>query len=92
MSCKQFSRELILQVKNGESEVSKYAFRGEFEESAIRQYIIDYFNGDLKPYYKSEDPYPERDGNVKVLVGSEFEEFVYNPNVNVLVEFVVPVS
>ena len=92
MSCKQFSRELILQVKNGESEVSKYAFRGEFEESAIRQYIVDYFNGDLKPYYKSEDPYPKRDGNVKVLVGSEFEEFVYNPNVNVLVEFVVPVG
>lgn len=29
---------------------------------------------------------------MKILVGKDFEEFVYNPNVNVLVEFVVPVS
>lgn len=80
-----------VQVKNGDNEVSKYAFRGEFEESAIREYIKAYFDGTLEPYYKSEEPYAERDGNVKVLVGKDFEEYVYNPNKNVLVEFVASV-
>ena len=78
-------------MKNGEHEVSKFAFRGWFEEEPIRDYIETYFRGDLKPYFKSEPVYKERDGNVKVLVHDDFDAFVYDPNVNVLVEFVTNV-
>ena len=78
-------------VMNGDSQVSKYAFRGLFEEETIRDYIKSYFDGTLEPYFKSEEPYTERDGNVKVLVRSDFDEYVFNPNMNVLVEFVVSV-
>ena len=79
-------------MKSGESEVSKYAFRGEFEDAAIREYIEQYFRGELKPYIKSEEPYKERDGNVKVLVAKDYSEFVFNEKVNVLVEYVVSVG
>lgn len=51
-----------------------------------------FFRGELKPYIRSEAPRAERDGNVKVLVGSDYEAFVSDPNVNVLVEYVVPVG
>ena len=80
------------QVNSGESEVSKYAFRGAFEESAVREYIEMFFRGELKPYIRSEEPRKEREGNVKVLVGSDYEAFVNDPNVNVLVEYVLPVG
>lgn len=78
-------------MKSGENEVSKYAFRGEFEDGAIREYIESYFRGELKPYIKSEDPYKERDGNVKVLVATDYADFVFDEKVNVLVEYVVSV-
>ena len=48
-------------MKNGEHEVSKFAFRGSFEEEPIRDYIETYFRGDLKPYFKSERVRPERE-------------------------------
>ena len=79
-------------MNSGESEVSKYAFRGAFEESAVREYIEMFFRGELKPYIRSEEPRKEREGNVKVLVGSDYEAFVNDPNVNVLVEYVLPVG
>lgn len=79
-------------MNSGENEVSKYAFRGVFEESALREYIEMFFRGELKPYIRSEASYAKRDGNVKVLVGNDYEAFVSDPNVNVLVEYVVPVG
>lgn len=79
------------QVKNGEQDVSKFAFRGAFEESEVRNYIESYFHGDLKPYFKSEPIYKEREGNVRILVHDDFEKVVYDPSVNVLVEFVTNV-
>ena len=80
------------QVKNGENDVSKFAFRGAFEDAAVREYIESYFRGDLKPYFKSEPIYKEREGNVRILVHDDFEQVVYDPTVNVLVEFVTNVG
>ena len=79
-------------VRNGDNEVSKYSFKGAFEEAPIREYIEKFFREELEPFVRSEEPYPERDGNVKVLVASDFESFVYDRKVNVLVEFVVDVG
>ena len=78
-------------ARNGDNEVSKYSFKGVFEEKPIREYIEKFFREELEPFVRSEEPYPERDRNVKVLVASDFEQFVYDRKVNVLVEFVVDV-
>ena len=80
----------IYLVQNGEGSGSKFLFKGEPTSDSIREFIEQYYRNELTPFLKSEEPYPKRDGYVKVLVGSEFESFVYNPNVNVFVEFVVP--
>lgn len=85
------SLEFHPQVKNGENDVSKFAFRGAFEDAAVREYIESYFRGDLKPYFKSEPIYKEREGDVRILVHDDFEQVVYDPTVNVLVEFVTNV-
>ena len=66
-------------------------FKGELTDDSIREFIEQYYRNELTPFLKSEEPYSKRDGYVKVLVGSEFDSFVYDPNVNVFVEFVVPV-
>lgn len=51
-----------------------------------------YFSGDLTPYVHSQ-PRPRRnDGPVTIVVGSTFQEIVFNPKADVLVEFYVPWS
>ena len=79
-------------IRSGESERIKFQFNGEFTESAIREFVEKYFRDELAPFILSEDPYTERDGSIRVLVGSEFESVVFDPKVNVFVEFVVNVG
>ena len=51
-----------------------------------------YFSGDLTPHVHSQ-PRPRRnDGPVTVVVGSTFQEIVFNPKADVLVEFYAPWS
>lgn len=79
------------QIQNGD-ENKKFAFDGELTDASIRDFLERYYRNELPAYIKSEKPYDRRDGHVKVLVGSDFEKVAFDPNVNVMVEFVVPVG
>ena len=79
------------QIQNGE-ENRKYAFDGELTDASIRDFLERYYRNELTPYIKSEKPFDKRDGHVRLLVGSDFEKVAFDPNVNVMVEFVVPVG
>lgn len=52
--------------------------------------LQDYFAGDLTPHVHSQ-PKPRRnDGPVTIVVGSTFQEIVFNPKADVLIEFYSP--
>ena len=80
-----------LKIQNGD-ESRKFAFDGELTDASIRDFIERFYRNELSLYVKSEKPYEQRDGHVKVLVGSDFEKVAFDPNVNVMVEFIVPVG
>jgi len=57
---------------------------------AIREFVDQYVNGDVKPSIKSE-PVPEKnDEPVKVIVADEFEKMVMDKDKDVLIEFYAP--
>ena len=69
----------------------KYVFHGEYQFDEIEKFYQEVLDGQVYPYYKSEPVYEHLDGFVKVLVSKDFDEVVFDPYKNVLVEFVVPV-
>ncbi|KAJ7384503.1 Protein disulfide-isomerase A3 [Desmophyllum pertusum] len=58
---------------------SKYVMKKDFSVDNFKAFLNEYFDGELKPYIKSE-PVPENnDGPVKVVVGETFDEIVNDP-------------
>ena len=68
----------------------KYVYYGEFEREGMLNFVKEAQEGILYPFYRSEQIHEHLDGFVKVLVTREFDDIVYDPMKNVLVEFVVP--
>jgi protein disulfide-isomerase A1 len=71
--------------------LKKYKYEGELTVDAIAEFTGKWKDGQLKPSLKSEpipsDPF---DGSVRVLVGKNFAEVVYDTTKDVFVEFYAP--
>jgi len=64
---------------------------GDLEEENIRLFVEDFKAGKLAPHLKSQELPADWDAKpVKVLVGSNFEEVVYDVTKDVFVEFYAP--
>lgn len=74
-----------------DAEVLKYTLSGEITADSLVNFYEDFKAGKVKPTFKSA-PVPANplDGNVRVLVGLNFEEVVYDDTKDVLVEFYAP--
>ncbi|XP_043703594.1 protein disulfide isomerase-like 1-4 [Telopea speciosissima] len=74
----------------GNEDAKKYVFDGELTLDRIKAFAEDFLDDKLKPFYKS-DPIPEsNDGNVKIVVGNNFDEIVLDESKDVLLEIFAP--
>jgi protein disulfide-isomerase A1 len=72
-------------------ELKKYRLQGEVTLENLRNFVKDWKNKKIEAYLKSEDvPSSPFDGNVRVLVGKNFEEVVFDKSKDVFVEFYAP--
>jgi len=70
--------------------MEKYKFEGAIEKKEIIEFLKQYFNGNLKPSYKSQELRVDNSKAVKTLVGNNFNDIVYDESKNVLVYFHKP--
>ncbi|MBA0644476.1 hypothetical protein Goklo_028631 [Gossypium klotzschianum] len=74
----------------GNDDARKFVFDGEVTLDKIKAFGEDFLEDRLKPFYKSE-PIPEtNDGDVKVVVGNNFDEIVLDESKDVLLEIYAP--
>ncbi|GMI97009.1 PROTEIN DISULFIDE ISOMERASE 2, ARABIDOPSIS THALIANA PROTEIN DISULFIDE ISOMERASE 2, PDI-like 1-4 [Hibiscus trionum] len=74
----------------GNEDSRKFFFDGELTVDKIKAFGEDFLEEKLKPFYKS-DPIPEtNDGDVKIVVGNNFDEIVLDESKDVLLEIYAP--
>ncbi|THU43877.1 hypothetical protein C4D60_Mb02t01450 [Musa balbisiana] len=74
----------------GHEDAKKFMLDGEVTLDNIKKFAEDFLAGKLKPFYKS-DPIPDtNDGDVKIVVGNNFEEIVLDESKDVLLEIYAP--
>lgn len=74
----------------GNDDAKKYTLDGEVAFEKIKAFAADFLEEKLKPFYKS-DPIPEtNDGDVKIVVGNNFDEIVLDESKDVLLEIYAP--
>ncbi|KAG2311098.1 hypothetical protein Bca52824_022655 [Brassica carinata] len=74
----------------GNEDPKKHYFDGEIKSDKIKTFGEDFLSDKLKPFYKS-DPIPEKnDGDVKIVVGDNFDEIVLDESKDVLLEVYAP--
>uniref|UniRef100_A0A5B7AU23 Protein disulfide-isomerase n=1 Tax=Davidia involucrata TaxID=16924 RepID=A0A5B7AU23_DAVIN len=74
----------------GNDDPRKYVLDGEVTLDKIKAFGEDFLEDKLKPFYKS-DPVPEtNDGDVKIVVGNNFDEIVLDESKDVLLEIYAP--
>lgn len=74
----------------GNDDARKFVLNGEVTLEKIKAFGEDFLEDKLKPFYKS-DPIPEtNDGDVKVVVGNNFDEIVLDESKDVLLEIYAP--
>lgn len=72
-------------------DIAKFTLREEISVDSMVAFAGQWKNKELKKEFKSaEVPAEPYDGNVRVLVGKNFEEVVYQDEKDVLVEFYAP--
>ncbi|CAE6076298.1 unnamed protein product [Arabidopsis arenosa] len=77
-------------VYTGNEDMRKFILDGELTVKNIKTLAEDFLADKLKPFYKS-DPLPENnDGDVKVIVGNNFDEIVLDESKDVLLEIYAP--
>ncbi|KAG5386113.1 hypothetical protein IGI04_037583 [Brassica rapa subsp. trilocularis] len=77
-------------VYTGNEDMRKFILDGELTVNNIKTLAEDFLADKLKPFYKS-DPVPEtNDGDVKIIVGNNFDEIVLDESKDVLLECYVP--
>ncbi|CAF0757481.1 unnamed protein product [Rotaria sp. Silwood1] len=67
----------------------KYKMLEDFTFELLEDFARKVVNDDLEPYIKSQ-PIPEQTGDVKVVVGKNFNEIVNDKSKDVLIEFYAP--
>ncbi|GAA0169647.1 chaperone [Lithospermum erythrorhizon] len=74
----------------GNEDSRKFLMDGEISLTNIKSFAEKFLEDNLKPFYKS-DPIPEtNEGDVKVVVGNNFDEIVLNESKDVLLEIYAP--
>ncbi|KAI1889029.1 hypothetical protein AGOR_G00174850 [Albula goreensis] len=69
----------------------KYAMEPEeFDSDVLREFVMGFKKGKLKPIIKSQPMPKSNKGAVKVVVGKTFEEIVMDTKKDVLIEFYAP--
>nr|XP_003222269.1 PREDICTED: protein disulfide-isomerase A4 [Anolis carolinensis] len=69
----------------------KYAMEPEeFDSDVLRQFVLSFKKGKLKPIVKSQPVPKNNKGPVKIVVGKTFESIVMDPKKDVLIEFYAP--
>ncbi|KAF8101926.1 hypothetical protein N665_0201s0229 [Sinapis alba] len=77
-------------VYTGNEDMRKFILDGEMTVNNIKTLAEDFLADKLKPFYKS-DPVPENnDGDVKIIVGNNFDEIVLDESKDVLLEIYAP--
>lgn len=75
---------------SGNDDAKKYIFDKEITLENIKGFASDFVDNKLKPFYKS-DPIPEtNEGDVKTVVGNNFEDVVLDESKDVLLEIYAP--
>ncbi|KAI7735975.1 hypothetical protein M8C21_022387 [Ambrosia artemisiifolia] len=70
----------------GNEDSRKFFLDGELTLNSIKSFGENFLQDNLKPFYKS-DPIPEtNDGDVKIVVGNNFDEIVLDESKDVLLE------
>ncbi|NXF87596.1 PDIA4 isomerase, partial [Eubucco bourcierii] len=62
----------------------------EFDSDVLRQFVMAFKKGKLKPIVKSQPVPKSNKGPVKVVVGKTFDAIVMDPKHDVLIEFYAP--
>ncbi|NWW38516.1 PDIA4 isomerase, partial [Panurus biarmicus] len=62
----------------------------EFDSDVLRQFVLAFKKGKLKPIVKSQPVPKNNKGPVKVVVGKTFDSIVMDPKNDVLIEFYAP--
>ncbi|GKV08283.1 hypothetical protein SLEP1_g19938 [Rubroshorea leprosula] len=74
----------------GNEDGKKFVMDGEVTLDKIKAFGEDFLEDKLKPFFKS-DPIPEtNDGDVKIVVGNNFDEIVLDESKDVLLEIYAP--
>lgn len=74
----------------GNEDSRKFLMDGEISLTNIKSFAEKFLEDNLKPFYKS-DPIPEmNEGDVKIVVGNNFDEIVLNESKDVLLEIYAP--
>ncbi|KAJ9188857.1 hypothetical protein P3X46_000215 [Hevea brasiliensis] len=74
----------------GNDDGKKFVLNGEVSLDKIKTFGEEFLEDKLKPFFKS-DPVPENnDGDVKIVVGNNFDEIVLDESKDVLLEIYAP--
>ncbi|XP_051145451.1 protein disulfide isomerase-like 1-4 [Andrographis paniculata] len=74
----------------GNDDARKFILSGEITIESIKSFGEKFLDDNLKPFYKS-DPIPKNnDGDVKIVVGDNFDEIVLDESKDVLLEIYAP--
>ncbi|XP_077252921.1 protein disulfide isomerase-like 1-4 [Tasmannia lanceolata] len=74
----------------GNDDPKKYMLDGELTLDSVKAFGEGFVEDKLKPFYKS-DPIPKsNDGDVKIIVGNNFDEIVLDESKDVLLEIYAP--
>ncbi|VVA23763.1 PREDICTED: disulfide [Prunus dulcis] len=74
----------------GNDDSRKFVHEGEVTLANLKAFGQDFIEDKLKPFFKS-DPIPEtNDGDVKIVVGNNFDEIVLDESKDVLLEIYAP--
>ncbi|KAK9168841.1 hypothetical protein Syun_000981 [Stephania yunnanensis] len=74
----------------GNDDAKKFVLDGELVLDNIKAFGNDFLEDKLKPFFKS-DPIPEtNDGDVKIVVGNNFDDIVLDESKDVLLEIYAP--
>ncbi|KAG0502257.1 hypothetical protein HPP92_002329 [Vanilla planifolia] len=74
----------------GNEDGRKYLLDGEFILERIKAFAEGFLEDKLKPFYKSDQIPENNDGDVKIVVGNNFDEIVLDESKDVLLEIYAP--